>query len=311
MFFFFFLWNFYKNINNFNNYYHLVDFFNTMYYPKFTILLKNDLNNLIHIYSNNIVYKFNINHIYNKYELLNIKKINNINVTLKNNILVYFFLLEGFNFNTNNFNLIDFIYDIDVLLIVLELFILLVYFSSYSNYIKVYKKLNIFYDDVIIFFQKNNISLAEFAVFFTLFLGFIFFDIFISFNEDDFLDSFVFFFIILFIFTFFFFFIFLDVQYFYLISSTSNGSYLIRSLIFDIINNLLCILRILICVVRYVSYDLQVEVLDLSFHYIDNNNDFIYYNVYNTNINNFSINNTFNINNINFVLMFKNFFFFF
>jgi hypothetical protein len=64
-----------------------------------------------------------------------------------------------------------------------------------------------------------------------------------------------------------------DVQYYYMISSISNGDLTLRVIIFDIINNFLCVLRIFFCWVRYIFYDLQVELVDFSFHYTDSTNE--------------------------------------
>jgi hypothetical protein len=54
-----------------------------------------------------------------------------------------------------------------------------------------------------------------------------------------------------------------------MISSVSSGDLTARVIAFDIINNFLCILRIFFCWVRYIFYDLQVELVDFSFHYTD------------------------------------------
>ena len=37
----------------------------------------------------------------------------------------------------------------------------------------------------------------------------------------------------------------------------------------DVINVALCLLRVVFCWVRYIFYDLQVELVDLSLHYTD------------------------------------------
>ena len=56
-------------------------------------------------------------------------------------------------------------------------------------------------------------------------------------------------------------------------SNTSNGDITIRLLFFDILNNFLSILRIFLCWTRYIFYDIQVETIDFSFHYIDHSNE--------------------------------------
>lgn len=168
---------------------------------------------------------------------------------------------------------LDLIYDIDLALLIIELYCLvycLMYFIT-SNTSKV--KNNTFYDDFITNFQKNNISILEFATMFTMFLGFIVFDIFLNFVEDDFLDAFYVILGVLVVTTFINLIFSIDIQYFYMVSSVSSGSFSIRTFTFDIINNTLGVLRIVICLIRYLAYDLQVEFIDFTFHFNDNYND--------------------------------------
>ena len=40
-------------------------------------------------------------------------------------------------------------------------------------------------------------------------------------------------------------------------------------MISDVVNVALCLLRVVFCWVRYIFYDLQVELVDLSLHYTD------------------------------------------
>jgi hypothetical protein len=72
-----------------------------------------------------------------------------------------------------------------------------------------------------------------------------------------------------------------DIQYYYMISSISNGDLVFRVICFDVINNFLCVLRIFFCWVRYIFYDLQVELVDFSFHYVDSVNDLTVLALYN------------------------------
>jgi hypothetical protein len=130
-----------------------------------------------------------------------------------------------------------------------------------------------FYDDAITFCKLNNVSVAEVGVFFSFFLGFIIFDIFICSSDEDVTDVFSYFMVVFVILLFFFLILGIDIQYYYMISSVSSGDLTARVIAFDIINNFLCILRIFFCWVRYIFYDLQVELVDFTFHYTDSIND--------------------------------------
>jgi hypothetical protein len=41
----------------------------------------------------------------------------------------------------------------------------------------------------------------------------------------------------------------------------------------DVVTNVLCVLRVFFCWVRYIFYDLQVEAVDFAFHYTDATNE--------------------------------------
>lgn len=109
--------------------------------------------------------------------------------------------------------------------------------------------------------------------FLPFFLGFLIFDLFISAVDEDVTDVFSYFMFVFVVLLFFFLILGTDVQYYYMISSISNGDLTLRVIVFDVINNFLCILRIFFCWVRYLFYDLQVELVDFSFHYTDSVND--------------------------------------
>ena len=131
----------------------------------------------------------------------------------------------------------------------------------------------VFYDDVVTFCKANNVSLGEVGVFFSLFLGFVLFDLFLCAVDEDVTDVFSYFMVTFVALLFFFLLLGIDVQYYYMISSVSSGDLTARVIAFDIINNFLCVLRIFFCWVRYIFYDLQVELVDFSFHYTDAVND--------------------------------------
>jgi len=119
----------------------------------------------------------------------------------------------------------------------------LLLFNKVSNFFITTK----FYDNILNFFKYNNLSFLEISVTGTLFLSFYIFDIFLSFSEDDFSDTFFYLILIFILLMFFFLSIAMDIQYFYSMSNTSNGDVTLRLLFFDILNNFLGILRIFLC----------------------------------------------------------------
>jgi len=109
---------------------------------------------------------------------------------------------------------------------------------------------------------------TELAVTATLTAGFVFFDIFLSFAEDDVIDTLNYLILLFVILTFVFLLLAVDVQYFFMISN-AGGDFTLRIVVFDLINNLLCALRVFFCWIRYIFYDLQVELVDMTFQYTD------------------------------------------
>ena len=138
-------------------------------------------------------------------------------------------------------------FHVDFFIIILEIlliaFIFLLLFSKMSNFFVTTK----FYDNILNFFKYNNLSFLEVTVTCTLFVSFYVFDIFLSFSEDDSIDTFFYLILIFIVIMFFFLSIAMDIQYFYSMSNTSNGDITIRLLFFDILNNFLSILRIFLC----------------------------------------------------------------
>lgn len=165
-----------------------------------------------------------------------------------NSYILYFQKNEVFKLIIFSIDLFsDFLFHIDLFLIILELllvlFIFLLIFNRISNFFIITK----FYDNILNFFKYNNISFLEISITCTLFLSFYVFDIFLSFSEDDFSDTFFYLILIFIVLMFFFLSIAIDIQYFYSMSNTSNGDVSVRLLFFDILNNFLGILRIFLC----------------------------------------------------------------
>jgi len=126
-----------------------------------------------------------------------------------------------------------------------------------------------FYDDVVTFCQQNGLSLTEIAMLVTLSLGFVLFDLFAAYAEDDVVDTLSY---IIFMFvcaTILFLAFGYDIMCYFLVSGVSSGDLSLRTIGTDLVNNFLCLLRVIFCWLRYVFYDLQTEFVDFTFHYTD------------------------------------------
>jgi hypothetical protein len=119
---------------------------------------------------------------------------------------------------------------------------------------------------------RRGLSLTEVAVALGLGLGFLALDALGSVSEEDVVDALGYGLLILLILVFGSLALTADVHYTYMVSSVGGGATL-RAAGADLVNNLLCALRVLFCWVRYALYDLQVEALDLAFHYTDATGD--------------------------------------
>lgn len=154
---------------------------------------------------------------------------------------------EGQLITKNHKSFFELTYEFDLLLILSELLLLLGLLSVGGRFVSNGMTTKSFYDEFLTFCQYNNLSLAEIGTFVSLFFGFIIFDIFMSFVQEDGSDIF-FIFIFIFVFNMFvFLFLAIDVQYYYLISSISGGDLTTRVIFFDFVNNFLCLLRIFFC----------------------------------------------------------------
>ena len=125
------------------------------------------------------------------------------------------------------------------------------------------------YADIVSFCQVRSISLAETFALLTFALGFILFDAFVTLAEDDVLEGVSYAFVGVIGLAVALLALAVDLQYYYMISSISGGELTLRVLYADLVNNALCLLRIFFCWVRYLFYDLQAELVDLSFHYTE------------------------------------------
>jgi len=125
------------------------------------------------------------------------------------------------------------------------------------------------YADVVAFCQARSISLAETFGLLTFGLGFVLFDAFVTLAEDDVLEGVSYLFLGVIGLAVGLLAVAVDLQYYYMVSSISGGELTLRLLYADLVNNALCLLRIFFCWVRYLFYDLQAELVDLSFHYTE------------------------------------------
>lgn len=125
------------------------------------------------------------------------------------------------------------------------------------------------YTDLITACQTRGISVAETFCCITFFLGFLVFDIFVTLAEDDILEGVSYVFVSIIALAGLLLVAAVDVQYYYMISSISGGELTLRVLYADLVANALCLLRVFFCWVRYLFYDLQGELVDLTFFYTE------------------------------------------
>lgn len=125
------------------------------------------------------------------------------------------------------------------------------------------------YDTLLTLCQSRGLSLAEIATVTTLFLGFFILDFFVVTGDDDLLEVVSYGFALVIGLAFLLLVVAVDVHYYFMVSSVSGGSGTLRVLYTDLINNMLYIVRIFFCWIRYLFYDLQGELVDFIFHYTE------------------------------------------
>jgi hypothetical protein len=175
---------------------------------------------------------------------------------------------SGIHFTQANSFFIKLLEVSDPVLLIAELVILL-FLLSLTSKIASSSGITQAYGDIVSLCQTKSISLAEIFTLTTLSLGFIIFDSFVTLSEDDLLEGVSYLFLSIIVLAVFLLFIAIDLQYYYLVSAISGGELTMRIIYNDILNNGLCLLRIFFCWVRYLFYDLQSELVDLSFHYTE------------------------------------------
>jgi hypothetical protein len=199
-----------------------------------------------------------------------------VNFFIFNNWLIvqHFSSIQKINYLV--FNYLDIFVYFDFFFILTELLLLFSLVLAHKQYLKNLITTTRFYDDLITFFKNNGLSLNEFLIVFTYFFSFFLLDIFISFSDNDVYDFLFFYLFIFIIFSCFFIIVIEDVQYYYMISNSANTDFHFRILLFDFINNFLCLLRVFFCWIRYIFYDIQLEFVDLTYHYVDFSNDYYF-----------------------------------
>lgn len=167
---------------------------------------------------------------------------------LISSFIIFFQNSEFFSFlNVSVGVFSEYLYYCDLFLYIVELFLILFIFlflfSSMKNFFITTK----LYDNVFTFFKQNNISFLEVTIVTTMYLSFVIFDTFVSFSEDDNFDTFFYIILVFIVIMFFFLSVAIDIQYFFIMSNTSNGDVSLRILFFDILNNFLSVLRVFLC----------------------------------------------------------------
>ena len=126
-----------------------------------------------------------------------------------------------------------------------------------------------FYDDLVAVCVRRNVSATEVFGVLALTLGFVVFDGVLALAEDDVFDNVGSLLLVCFGVAMSLTILGVDVQFFYMNNSASNGEISLRVVYNDILHNGLCFTRILFCWIRYLFYDLQAELVDMTFHFAE------------------------------------------
>jgi hypothetical protein len=157
----------------------------------------------------------------------------------------------------------------DPLLFLAELALVCAVFTRLLRVSTLARALQVFYDDLVTFCQANALSVTELATVTTFFIGFLFFDLFCAFLEEDLADVVSYAILALIVLTLGSLALCLDLFVYFLVSSTGGAGPSFRSIATDLINNSLCLLRIFVCWTRYIFYDMQTEFIDFNLQYTD------------------------------------------
>lgn len=157
----------------------------------------------------------------------------------------------------------------DVFLLIAELAIVCMLLGGFSFVLQRTGFRTHGYHDIVTLCQQRGVSMAEVFSLVSFMFGFILFDAFVTMAEDDALEAISYIFAAVVLLAVVLLGIAVDVQYYFLISSISGGEQTLRLLYTDTVNNVLCLLRIFFCWIRYLFYDLQAELVDFSFHYTE------------------------------------------
>lgn len=119
----------------------------------------------------------------------------------------------------------------------------------------------------------NMLSYYEFIVITTSFFFLIVIKLVLALSEDDSSDMVpvvILFFIIILIISFY---VSMGtIKSYYLLNSNSSGEIKKRLIFNEVVNTFLCLLRIFLCLTRYIFYDLQVELVDMVLNYTEDIN---------------------------------------
>jgi hypothetical protein len=158
---------------------------------------------------------------------------------------------------------------VDPLLLLAELLVLAALVASLGRLLGQLALAQPFYDDLITLCKVRNVSLAETLGLLTLTLGFVVFDAVLAASEDDLFDNVGLVLVACICTTAVLTLAGVDVHYFFMTSGASSGEPRLRVLYGDALNNLLSLTRVLFCWLRYLFYDLQAELVDMAFHFVD------------------------------------------
>ena len=123
--------------------------------------------------------------------------------------------------------------------------------------------------ELVVLSQHRNISLGECAALITPVIGAILFDFVAALSEEDIFDNAGLILLIGLGLGAMFVLLLVDIQYFFTASAASSSEITLRLIYTDFINNLLCCTRVIFCWIRYLFYELQSELVDMTLFYAE------------------------------------------
>lgn len=120
-----------------------------------------------------------------------------------------------------------------------------------------------FYDDLVTLCKQLGLSFIELACLFSVSLGLLFFDLLLTFAEDDAMENILWALLSWTVLSFIGVYLSVDLFHLFVIAGAGSNTKFLRALYDDILFNSLAFLRLFVCWLRFLFYDFQAEQLDI------------------------------------------------